>query len=99
MVCCRAVAAWESALRLAGKAAALGHEPGEVALLNATTFAVLGLHDQARNALQVARGSSVPESRIASNAVLRRTGLAGPAAQAQEDRHDTRAPAASPRGG
>jgi TolB-like protein/DNA-binding winged helix-turn-helix (wHTH) protein/Flp pilus assembly protein TadD len=90
----------DAALRLAGQAASLGREPGEVAMLNATTFAVLGLQDRARDALRTAQDSGVPGSRIASNAVLKRTGLANPAApvSAQEARPITPAPAVSPRG-
>lgn len=63
-------------LRLAAQAQRLGHEPGEVAMFNAQTFAVQGRAAQARAALQAALDAGVPASRIATHAVLRRTGLA-----------------------
>lgn len=69
----------EAALHLAEQAHALGHEPGEVAMLNAQTFAVLGLDTRARDALDAARMAGVPEGRIDTHAVFRRTGVAGPA--------------------
>ncbi|KAF1694945.1 winged helix-turn-helix domain-containing protein [Pseudoxanthomonas koreensis] len=88
----------EAALGLAERAAALRDEPAEVAFLGATTFAVLGLPDRARGALQAARAAGFPESRIASNAVLRRTGLADPAAPAPEAASEPPANAVAPRG-
>jgi|GEM_PF-255970 len=88
----------DSALRLADQARALGHEPGEVAILNAQTYAVLGQGDAARAALQAARDAGVPESRIATHALFRRTGLAAPPGAATQAPAVSPAPTAPPRG-
>ncbi|MBO9716705.1 MAG: tetratricopeptide repeat protein [Pseudoxanthomonas sp.] len=65
----------DTALRLAGQARALDIEPGEVALYNALTYAGLGRLDQARAALESARDTGIPASRIDTHAVFRRAGL------------------------
>ncbi|AKC87019.1 tetratricopeptide repeat protein [Pseudoxanthomonas suwonensis] len=80
----------DGALRRVGEARALAHEPGEVAMYNAQTLAVLGQYPQARESLQAARAAGIPESRIATHAVFRRTGLSEP------PEGDTPPPAVSP---
>ena len=84
----------DASLHLLQQAEALGREPGEVAILKAQALAVLGLHEQAREALQAARAAGVPQSRIASHAVFRRTGLASPSEG--EATAPVQAPAAAP---
>ena len=84
----------DASLHLLQQAEALGREPGEVAILKAQALAVLGLHEQARAALQAARAAGVPQSRIASHAVFRRTGLASPSEG--EATAPVQAPAAAP---
>ena len=84
----------DASLHLLRQADALGREPGEVAILKAQALAVLGLHEQARAALQAARAAGVPQSRIASHAVFRRTGLASPSEG--EATAPVQAPAAAP---
>lgn len=66
------------ARELARRAEALGSQPGEVALLNAETFAVLGDPDAARQRLASARAAGIAESLIAGNATFKRHGLTGP---------------------
>lgn len=73
----------DSALQLAAQAVALDREPGEVALLNAQTYAVLGRHAQARAALQAARAAGIPAIRIATPPVLQRAGLVEPPSSQQ----------------
>ena len=72
----------DAALKSLRQAEALGLQEGEVAIFKAAALAVLGQRDQAQVALQAARKAGVPESRIATHAVFRRTGLAGPPAAA-----------------
>ena len=67
-----------NAMRLVGRARALGLEPGEVAVYNAQTLAVLGRLDEARAELNAARKAGVSASRIDTHAVFRRAGLVGP---------------------
>lgn len=66
------------ARQLAARAEALGSQPGEVALLNAETFALLGDSGAARQRLQAARAAGIAETRIASNYTFRRLGLSSP---------------------
>lgn len=66
------------ARRLALHAEALGGQPGEVALLDAETFALLGDLDQARQRLLAARAAGIPETQIAGNHTFRRLGLLSP---------------------
>jgi TolB-like protein/Flp pilus assembly protein TadD len=62
---------------------ALASEPGQVALLNAQTLAVLGDLPAARQRLSRARAAGIPDIRITSNLTLRRLGLpSSPPAQA-----------------
>lgn len=69
----------EQARELVGRSEALRGEPIEVALYNAMTFASLGEIEQSRERVAVARAAGLPETRIATNAVLRRAGVvAGP---------------------
>ncbi|HEY6941205.1 tetratricopeptide repeat protein, partial [Dokdonella sp.] len=67
------------ARELVRNAEALGTEPGEVALLNAETLAVLGDLEPARARLATARANGIAEPLIASNAVFKRLGLLVPA--------------------
>ena len=60
---------------LLDRAEALGTQPGEVALLNAETLAVLGDLPASRARLATARKAGIAESLIASNTVFRRLGL------------------------
>lgn len=66
------------ARRLALHAEALGGQPGEVALLDAETFALLGDLDRARQRLLAARAAGIPETEIAGNHTFRRLGLLSP---------------------
>ena len=88
----------EAALRLGRQARALGHEPGEVAIYNALSLAVLGLHEDAARALQDARKAGIPESRIATQPVFRRTGLVAPRDPAAHPPAAPPAAAGPPRG-
>ncbi len=88
----------DGALQRVRQSTALGHEPGEVAMLNAQTLAVLGETAQARSTLQAARAAGVPEQRIATHAVFQRTGLAEPVGNAASPPGST-IPAAHPQGG
>jgi TolB-like protein/DNA-binding winged helix-turn-helix (wHTH) protein/Flp pilus assembly protein TadD len=54
---------------------ALASEPGEVALLNAQTLAVLGDLPAARQRLSRARAAGIPDIQITSNLTFRRLGL------------------------
>ncbi len=67
----------DAALTSVARAEMLRGEPGEVALYNAQTFALLGEMDEARDRIDIARKIGVPESRIAASTVIRRAGLAG----------------------
>lgn len=58
---------------------ALGSEPGEVALFNAQTLALLGEPEQARLRIAAGKAAGLPPARIASNPVLREAGLVPPA--------------------
>ena len=62
----------EEALEHAAKAAELGGEPGEVAMLNAQTHALLGDMAGARKWMSIALGLGVPRSRIEASVTLRR---------------------------
>jgi len=66
------------ARQLAVRAEALGGQPGEVALFNAETFALLGDPGAARQRLQVARAAGIAETQISSNYTFRRLGLWSP---------------------
>lgn len=54
---------------------ALASDPGQVALLNAQTLAVLGDLPQARQRLSRARAAGIPDIQITSNLTFRRLGL------------------------
>ena len=69
------------ALELLARSEKLGVEPGEVAVFNAQTFALLGDAEQASQRIATALALDIPESRIRTNAVLRRAGLTAPARQ------------------
>ena len=64
--------------KMAVRAESLRLEPGEVAFLNAQTFASIGALDDARSRIAQARGLGVSEPRIASSQILQRTGLVDP---------------------
>lgn len=65
----------DQAMELVSRSEALGDEPAEVALFNAQTLAVLGRLDLARRRIAAARAAGLPEARITTNPVLRRTRL------------------------
>jgi TolB-like protein/DNA-binding winged helix-turn-helix (wHTH) protein/tetratricopeptide (TPR) repeat protein len=65
----------DAALALAARAEALGAQPGEVALYNAQTYAILGEPDRARGRIDAARAAGIAETRLTTNAVLRRAGM------------------------
>lgn len=65
----------KDALNLLERSETLGSEPGEVALLNAETLALLGNLNAARERIARARTNGVGEPTISSNAVFRRLGL------------------------
>jgi len=67
-----------SARKLVKRAEALPNQPGEVALLNAETLALLGDLAQARQRLATARAAGIAETVITSNLTLRRLGLLSP---------------------
>ena len=69
------------ALELLARSEKLGAEPGEVAVFNAQTFALLGDAEQASQRIATALALDIPESRIRTNAVLRRAGLTALARQ------------------
>lgn len=71
-----------AARELVGRAESLAGDPGEVALINAETLAVLGDLPQARLRLNRARAAGVPDLQITSNLTFRRRGLLAPAAGA-----------------
>jgi Flp pilus assembly protein TadD len=66
----------EQARELVRRSETLRGEPMEIALFNAQTLAVLGDIDQARQRVAAARAAGLPETRIATNVVLRRAGIA-----------------------
>ncbi len=66
------------ARQLAVRAEALGGQPGEVALFNAETFALLDDPAAARQRLQAARAAGIAETQISSNYTFRRLGLWSP---------------------
>lgn len=83
------------ARQLIVRSEALGGEPGEVALFNAQTLALLGEFDQARRRVAAARAAGIVEYRINGNAALGRVvAVAGTA-----DTSKTRVPAPSTRNG
>lgn len=63
------------ARKLLAQAEALGSVPGEVALLNAQTLALLGDIPAAQSRVQHARNEGIAESLIVGNSILRRSGL------------------------
>lgn len=71
-----------AARELIQRAEALAGDPGEVALINAETLAVLGDLPQARLRLNRARAAGVPDLQITSNLTFRRRGLLASAAGA-----------------
>jgi Tfp pilus assembly protein PilF len=64
-----------AALEMVDRSEKLSQEPGEVAMINAQTFSLLGEPDQARRRIEAARASGIPEIRISTNAVFRRVQL------------------------
>lgn len=79
---------------LVKRAEALSGQPGEVALLNAETLALLGDLDQARQRLATARVDGIAETVIATNLTFRRLGLLAPPVAAGK-RADTEPPVPS----
>ena len=67
-----------AARELIQRAESLAGDPGEVALINAETLAVLGDLPQARLRLNRARAAGVPDLQITSNLTFRRLGLLAP---------------------
>jgi TolB-like protein/DNA-binding winged helix-turn-helix (wHTH) protein/tetratricopeptide (TPR) repeat protein len=67
-----------SARMLVKRAESLPGQPGEVALQNAETLALLGDIEQARQRLAAARAAGIAETVIASNLTFRRLGLLSP---------------------
>lgn len=65
----------EQARQLLARAEALNSQVGEVALLNAETFALLGETELARERIDLARRNGIAETNIRSNAVFRRLDL------------------------
>ena len=63
------------ALDRVNRSEALSQEPGEVAMINAGTFTLLGDLDQARKRIAAARAAGIPEVRITTNAVFRQAQL------------------------
>ncbi|MGY3040246.1 TolB-like protein/DNA-binding winged helix-turn-helix (wHTH) protein/Flp pilus assembly protein TadD [Rhodanobacter sp. TND4EL1] len=72
-----------SARKLVKRAESLSGQPGEVALLNAETLALLGDVGAARERLASARAAGMAETLIASNLVFRRLGLLSPVKAAE----------------
>ncbi len=70
-----------TARQMVQRSEALATQPGEVALLNAQTLALLGDLGPARVRLAAARASGIAQSVIATNLTFRRLGLLAPAAQ------------------
>lgn len=66
------------ARQLVARAEALGSQPGEVALLNAETLALLGDLAPARERLAAARAAGIAETLITGNDTFRRLGLLSP---------------------
>ncbi|HZX69642.1 MAG TPA: tetratricopeptide repeat protein, partial [Rhodanobacter sp.] len=69
-----------SARKLVKRAESLPGQPGEVALTNAETLALLGDIAQARQRLATARAAGIADTQIASNLTFRRLGLLSPTA-------------------
>lgn len=94
---CRAMLGEAAAAReLVQRAESLAGDPGEVALLNAETLAVLGDLPQARQRLSRARAAGVPDLQITSNLTFRRRGLLAPAAGASTAASGSTAPGPAP---
>lgn len=72
----------ERARQLVARAEALHAQPGEVALLDAETLALLGDLEGARRRLVAARAAGIPETLIAGNYTFRRLGLLSPSSMA-----------------
>jgi TolB-like protein/DNA-binding winged helix-turn-helix (wHTH) protein/Flp pilus assembly protein TadD len=68
----------ERARELVARAETLQGQPGEVALLDAETMALLGDLDGARRRLLAARAAGIADTLIASNYTFRRLGLLSP---------------------
>jgi len=66
----------DQARELVRRSEELRGEPMEIALFNAQTLAVLGDIGQARQRIAAARAAGLPETRIKTNVVLRRAGIA-----------------------
>ncbi len=73
-----------AARQLVARAEALHGQPGEVALLNAETLALLGDLGAARERLVAARAAGMAETLIAGNHVFRRLGLLPPLSAADK---------------
>jgi TolB-like protein/DNA-binding winged helix-turn-helix (wHTH) protein/Flp pilus assembly protein TadD len=71
-----------SARMLVKRAESLPGQPGEVALLNAETLALLGDVAQARQRLATARAAGIADTLITSNLTFRRLGLLSPSGSA-----------------
>jgi TolB-like protein/DNA-binding winged helix-turn-helix (wHTH) protein/tetratricopeptide (TPR) repeat protein len=65
----------EPALEMVERSEKLSQEPGEVAMINAQTFSLLGDLDQARLRIKAAHAAGIPEIRISTNAVFRHAQL------------------------
>ncbi len=72
------------ARELVGRSETLSGQPGEVALLNAETLALLGELEPARQRLQTARPHGIADTLIAGNPPFRRLGLLSPAGDADK---------------
>ncbi|MGN6283285.1 tetratricopeptide repeat protein [Frateuria sp.] len=83
------------ARQLVARAEALHAQPGEVALLNAETLALLGDLDGARQRLAAARAAGIAETLIASNHTFRHLGLLSPPATARPGGREPPAPHSS----
>jgi len=70
------------ARELVRRSESLPGQPGEVALLNAETLALLGELDPARKRLGIARANGIADTIITSNRTFRRLGLLSPAGNA-----------------
>ncbi|UGB38918.1 tetratricopeptide repeat protein [Frateuria soli] len=83
------------ARQLVARAESLHAQPGEVALLNAETLALLGDLDGARQRLQAARAAGIAETLIASNYTFRHLGLLSPPAAGRPGGREPSAPHSS----
>lgn len=83
------------ARQLVERAETLRAQPGEVALLNAETLALLGDLDGARQRLAAARAAGIAETVIASNYTFRRLGLLSSSATARPGGREPPAPHSS----